>query len=244
MTYAVKAIFDTIQGEGARAGMRAVFLRLAGCNLWNGKSIDRDKGKGACARWCDSDFAVGDKMSAGEILAAMDRQWPAGTEQRWCVVTGGEPALQFDGALLEALHTSGWKVAVETNGTIDSDAVCSVDWLTVSPKKGSEVIVRSGSELKVVLPGAVGGEVGWTASELRGLGATGRWEHKFVQPMDPLNTIWYEDTYLHSLVSHGKKASAGRQEEFVAHLNVCIDFVKANPSWRLGIQAHKLWQLP
>ena len=173
--YAVKECFLTLQGEGAQTGSRAVFLRFAGCNLWSGREEDR---AGAQCRFCDTDFVGTDGEGGGKFdgpakladhVAAM---WGEG-ERRLVVVTGGEPMLQLDEALIEALHERGFRVAAESNGTLA--ATPGIDWLCISPKAGTEVVQRSGNELKLVWP-----QDGIDPEELE------RWdfEHFLVQPMD------------------------------------------------------------
>lgn len=154
MTYAVKEIFYTLQGEGGNAGRAAVFCRFAGCNLWSGRESDR---AGAQCRFCDTDFVGtdgtgGGKFADADALAdAVAAQWPAGVPGKPLVVlTGGEPLLQVDAALIGALHARRFEIAVETNGTIEPPA--GLDWICVSPKAGTELRVRAGHELKVVVP--------------------------------------------------------------------------------------------
>ena len=153
-TYSVKELFYTLQGEGAQTGRPAVFLRFAGCNLWTG--LERDRRTAVC-NFCDTDFVGvdgdgGGKFKSAEALAAsVAAAWPAGSSgEPYVVCTGGEPLLQVDTALIEALHEAGFKVAVETNGTIAAPA--GVDWICVSPKADAAVVQRSGSELKLVYP--------------------------------------------------------------------------------------------
>jgi 7-carboxy-7-deazaguanine synthase len=151
VSYAVKEIFLTLQGEGMQAGRRAVFLRLAGCNLWSGR--ERDRAEAQC-RFCDTDFVGTDGDNGGRYEAAALAErvrslWGQG-ERALVVVTGGEPALQLDGALIDALHSAGFEIAVETNGTLPAPA--GLDWICVSPKAGTEVVQRSGDELKLVWP--------------------------------------------------------------------------------------------
>ncbi len=166
MTYAVKEAFLTLQGEGAQAGSRAVFLRFAGCNLWSGREQDR---AAAQCNFCDTDFVGtdgegGGKFSeAGALAANVARLWGPDRERRLVVVTGGEPMLQLDPALIDALHGEGFKIAVETNGTLA--AAEGIDWLTVSPKAGTDVVQRSGDELKLVWP-----QDGIDPAAARGLG--------------------------------------------------------------------------
>jgi 7-carboxy-7-deazaguanine synthase len=151
VSYAVKEIFLTLQGEGMQAGRRAVFLRFAGCNLWSG--LERDRGQAQC-RFCDTDFVGTDGENGGRYdaaaLAARVRDLWAEGERPLVVVTGGEPMLQLDDALVESLHSAGFEIAAETNGTLP--AVAGLDWICVSPKAGTKVVQRSGDELKLVWP--------------------------------------------------------------------------------------------
>ncbi len=152
MSYTVKEIFLTLQGEGAHAGRAAVFCRFAGCNLWSGREQDRAT---ATCRFCDTDFVGTDGTLGGRYIGADDladtiaAQW-VGAANRYAVLTGGEPLLQLDTTLLDALHARGFSVAIETNGTIEPPR--GVDWICVSPKAGSELVVRQGHELKLVYP--------------------------------------------------------------------------------------------
>lgn len=153
MSYAVKEVFLTLQGEGAHAGRRSVFCRFAGCNLWSGQEADRQD---ATCKFCDTDFVGTDGTRGGRyakadsLAAVIEEEWGTAEEGRWVVLTGGEPLLQADDALIEALHRRGFAVAVETNGTIDPPS--GLDWLCVSPKAGTELRVRAGHELKLVYP--------------------------------------------------------------------------------------------
>jgi len=152
MTYAVKEIFLTLQGEGGQTGRRAVFMRFAGCNLWSGREADR---AGAVCKFCDTDFVGtdgdgGGKFRSAEALAdAVAACWGAG-DFRLVVATGGEPLLQLDVALIDALHARGFEIAVETNGT--QVAPEGIDWICVSPKAGAALVQTRGSELKLVYP--------------------------------------------------------------------------------------------
>jgi len=154
MSYAIKEIFLTLQGEGAHAGRAAVFCRFAGCNLWSGREQDRAT---ATCRFCDTDFVGidgtlgGRYTSADELADTIAAQW-IGAADRYTVLTGGEPLLQLDTALLDALHARGFAIAIETNGTIEVPT--GVDWICVSPKAGTELVVRHGHELKLVYPQA------------------------------------------------------------------------------------------
>jgi 7-carboxy-7-deazaguanine synthase (Cx14CxxC type) len=176
MTYAVKEAFLTLQGEGVQAGSRAVFLRFAGCNLWSGREADRAS---AQCNFCDTDFVGTDGEGGGKFKVAdaladhVAKLWGEGEESRLVVITGGEPMLQLDSGLVEALHVRGFRVAVESNGTLP--AVAGIDWLCVSPKAGTRVVQRSGDELKLVWPqdGIEPGDIeGWD------------FDHFLVQPMD------------------------------------------------------------
>ena len=154
MTYAVKEIFYTLQGEGANAGRAAVFCRFAGCNLWSGRESDRAT---ATCQFCDTDFVGigpdGGKFSTADALAeAVAARWPADAPNRFVVCTGGEPLLQLDSAAIDALHARGFTVAIETNGTLPVPA--GVDWVCVSPKAGAPLVVTRGDELKLVYPQA------------------------------------------------------------------------------------------
>lgn len=179
MSYAVKEMFLTLQGEGVNAGARAVFVRFAGCNLWSGREADRAE---AVCRFCDTDFvgtdgAGGGRFAdAGDLAAAAARHWGEGTEARFVVLTGGEPMLQVDDALVDALHARGFRIAIETNGTIPVHA--GIDWVCVSPKAGSAVVQRSGDELKLVWP-----QPGTDVAALEGW----RFANFLVQPMDDAN---------------------------------------------------------
>jgi 7-carboxy-7-deazaguanine synthase len=174
--YAVKECFLTLQGEGVQAGSRAVFLRFAGCNLWSGREQDRATAE---CRFCDTDFVGtdgegGGKFSSAAALAShAEAVWGGGTEQRLVVITGGEPMLQLDRALVDALQARGFRVAVETNGTLP--AVAGLDWICVSPKAGTEIVQRQGNELKLVWP-----QEGIDPAELE----SWDFEHFLVQPMD------------------------------------------------------------
>ena len=153
MAYSVKELFYTLQGEGLRAGRPAVFCRFAGCNLWSG--LEEDRATAVC-RFCDTDFVgtdgtLGGKFATADSLAAaIAALWPAGAAHRYVVLTGGEPLLQVDAALIDALHAAKFEIAVETNGTVPAPP--GIDWLCVSPKAGSGWVQRSGDELKLVYP--------------------------------------------------------------------------------------------
>ncbi|MBR0852210.1 7-carboxy-7-deazaguanine synthase [Bradyrhizobium diazoefficiens] len=156
MSYAVKEIFLTLQGEGAHAGRVSVFCRFAGCNLWSGREADRED---ATCKFCDTNFVGTDGTlggryaSAAELAETIAAQWTGPPGNRYVVLTGGEPLLQVDGDLIEALHDRGFEIGVETNGTIAAPA--GLDWICVSPKGGSDLVLRRGHELKLVYPQAL-----------------------------------------------------------------------------------------
>ncbi|NNG56546.1 7-carboxy-7-deazaguanine synthase [Sphingomonas paucimobilis] len=153
MSYAVKEIFKTLQGEGAQMGRAAVFCRFAGCNLWSGREIDR--GQAVCS-FCDTDFVGidgsggGRFADAGALADAVEAEWGDSRPGRYVVLTGGEPLLQVDQSLVDALHARGFEVGIETNGT--QAAPAALDWVCVSPKADAELVLRAGDELKLVYP--------------------------------------------------------------------------------------------
>ena len=155
MSYAVKEIFKTLQGEGAQAGRTAVFCRFAGCNLWSGREEDRAT---AACRFCDTDFVgmdgtLGGRYASAEALAdAIAAAWEGPEVRRFTVLTGGEPLLQVDAALIGALHARGFEIAIETNGTVEAPG--DIDWICVSPKTREPLKIRRGHELKLVYPQA------------------------------------------------------------------------------------------
>lgn len=183
MTYTVKEIFYTLQGEGANAGKAAVFCRFSGCNLWTGREEDRHR---AICRFCDTDFAgIGEEggrfSSAAELAAAVSDKWkgydlePA---ERFVVCTGGEPLLQMDDDLVAELHSRGFTVAVETNGTRVPPA--GIDWVCVSPKAGADLVIKAGNELKLVYPQPLA-----MPDEFSSLA----FDHFFLQPMDGADSL-------------------------------------------------------
>jgi 7-carboxy-7-deazaguanine synthase len=213
MTYTVKEIFYTLQGEGAQAGRASVFCRFSGCNLWSGREEDRSR---AVCQFCDTDFVGtgpdgGRFGSASELADAIDRCWggPPGDSDRptgrvkYVVCTGGEPLLQLDDALIDALHARGFDVAVETNGT--RPAPPSLDWICVSPKAGAPFVQTSGSELKLVYPQENAPPENFAALQFR---------HFFLQPMD------------------GPDIERNTED--------AIEYCLRHPQWRLSIQTHKL----
>jgi 7-carboxy-7-deazaguanine synthase (Cx14CxxC type) len=236
MTYRVKEIYYTLQGEGARSGRAAVFLRFAGCNLWSG--LERDRA-GAVCKFCDTDFVGSDAEGGGkfatsdELARAVAEKWPRAlrgaprhAEVRaeraprstrgppqgdaaapYAVCTGGEPLLQLDAALIAALHAQGFEIAIETNGTLPAPP--GIDWLCVSPKAGAELVQTSGHELKLIFPQA-GAEPERYASL--------SFAHFFLQPMDGPNRA--------------------------ANTRAAAEYCLKNPQWRLSLQTHKLIGLP
>jgi 7-carboxy-7-deazaguanine synthase len=208
--YAVKEIFYTLQGEGANAGTPAVFCRFAGCNLWSGREQDRDK---AVCSFCDTDFVGtdgegGGKFETAEALAEACRvKAPATDNPTLIVLTGGEPMLQVDQKLVDALHAQRFHVAMETNGTLP--VLDTIDWICVSPKAGSELKQLHGNELKLVFP-----QEGSDPADYLELA----FEERFLQPMD------------------------GPAQQ--ANTRAAIAYCKANPTWRLSVQTHKLLGIP
>jgi 7-carboxy-7-deazaguanine synthase len=179
MAYSVKELFITLQGEGAHTGRRALFCRFAGCNLWSGREQDRLQ---AICRFCDTDFVGvdgpgGGKFAHAEALAQRASQlWGAELAHRYIVCTGGEPLLQLDAALIEALHAQGFTIAIETNGTIAVPQ--GIDWVCMSPKANAPLVVTKGDELKLVFPQQGGEPERYTALDFT---------HFYLQPMDGQN---------------------------------------------------------
>jgi 7-carboxy-7-deazaguanine synthase len=250
--YSVREIFDTFQGEGSRAGTRAVFIRFSGCNMWNGRPADREKGAGACADWCDTDFEVRKslRLTAEQICSKAHDLWGTPGE-RLVVLTGGEPLLQVDWPLVNELRDWGFKLAVETNGTVHPLAFESVklvdvfDHVCVSPKltrvgRFDNLTVLHAHDLKVVLPGSTSPDIPpWSDDELAELAKMGTWKNLYVQPIDPVNPGLVDASLLrrNTLLADGGKG-------FDAATKRCLEWVKENPSWRLGVQLHKFLNLP
>lgn len=209
MTYSVKEIYYTLQGEGAHTGRPAVFLRFAGCNLWSGREEHREQ---AVCRFCDTQFVGvdgpgGGKFESAEVLAAaVAKCWgviQAGVRP-YVVCTGGEPLLQLDDLAISALHTAGFEIGVESNGTIE--APDGIDWLCISPKGSAGLVQSSGNELKLVYPQL----------------------EKSVQP-DKFEHLPFEHFFLQPLDSPERGENTQR----------AIDFCKQNPRWKLSVQTHK-----
>jgi 7-carboxy-7-deazaguanine synthase len=179
MAYALKELFYTLQGEGAQAGRAAVFLRFSGCNLWSGREADRLHGPGGCSRWCDTDFVGTNGLGGGkfrdaqELASAVEKTWSGRDERKLVVCTGGEPLLQLDEPLVDELHRRSFEIAIETNGTLLPPP--GIDWICVSPKANSQLVLRVGQELKLVYP-----QEGMTPEAFESL----PFNHFFLQPLD------------------------------------------------------------
>ena len=221
MSYKIKEIFYTLQGEGGQTGRAAVFCRFTGCNLWTGREKDREK---AICKFCDTDFVGTNGLNGGrfktaaEVAAKVNEIW-GNTEgglnssishkkaKKYVVCTGGEPALQLDKALVDAFHAEGFEIAIETNGTIPLAE--GIDWVCVSPKAGAAVVVLRGAELKLVFP-QMGAEPE--------LFADLEFNNFYIQPMDsPLRDV---------------------------HKKMALDFCLQNPQWKLSLQTHKILDIP
>ncbi len=212
--YTVKELFPTLQGEGAHTGRAAVFCRFAGCNLWSGREEDRAL---AVCQFCDTDFVGSDGdgggkfATASELASAIENAWmttSAGPQQRYVVFTGGEPLLQLDISLIDALHAKGFLIAIETNGTIKVPK--GVDWVCVSPKAGSELVVLQADEIKLVIP-----QQGHTDIEkLLARFEKMDYRNRFLQAMD----------------------GPTQQENLALAIRLC----QKRPLWRLSVQTHKM----
>ena len=210
MSYQVKEIFYTLQGEGANAGKPAVFCRFAGCNLWSGRESDRAS---AVCQFCDTDFvgtdgSLGARYDSADALAGqIEGLWPDGnTQSRFVVLTGGEPLLQVDDALVAALHSRKFKIAVETNGSLLAPK--GIDWICVSPKAGAPWLQRSGHELKLVWP-----QEGMAWSEAQAMHDL-PFDNHYLQPQD--NLLRAKNT------------------------EICIGLCLQHPVWNLSLQTHKI----
>lgn len=211
MSYTVKEIFYTLQGEGGQAGRPAVFCRFAGCNLWSG--LERDRATAQC-RFCDTDFVGTDGQNGGKfadaeaLAVAIAAQWPEAEPgaDALVVFTGGEPCLQLDAALLDAISAQGFETAIETNGTLPVPT--QIDWICVSPKPESTLVQQAGHELKFVYP-----QETLSPEQFEHLD----FEHFFLQPMD----VDDEATRWHNI-------------------QAAIAYCLQNPQWRLSLQTHKI----
>ncbi len=176
MAYKIKEIYYTLQGEGAHAGRPAIFCRFSGCNLWSGREEDRSK---AVCQFCDTDFwgidgVLGGKYTARDLVFQCQSLWPDNTsEPPYIVCTGGEPALQLDQKLIDEFHRFGFKVAIETNGTLELPE--NIDWICISPKANTEIVIQKANEIKIVYP-----QTGIEPSEFENMS----FGHFFIQPMD------------------------------------------------------------
>ena len=193
MSYTVKEIFYTLQGEGAQSGRAAVFCRFSGCNLWSGREEDRSR---AVCQFCDTDFVGtgpdgGKFSSAAELAEAIDRSWAGRGGRKYVVCTGGEPLLQLDEDLIEALHRRSFEVAVETNGT--KPAPTSLDWICVSPKAGAPFVQTKGNELKLVYPQENASPEKFAQLDF---------EHFFLQPMDGSDTAFNTERAIDYCLAH------------------------------------------
>ena len=217
--YKFKEIFYTIQGEGMHAGQPAVFCRFSGCNLWSGREEDRNQ---AVCSFCDTDFVGmdgenGGRYETGAFLEKVKSLWPDPEVPVWAVFTGGEPLLQLDDELIRACHDNNILVAVETNGTIKAPE--HIDWLCVSPKAGSEIIQRTGDELKLVFP-----QEGAMPEQFE----TWDFSHFSLQPMDdPIRKTPFTDS-----------------ESNAVNASLAVDYCKTHPKWRVSIQLHKILGIP
>lgn len=196
MSYAVKEMFLTLQGEGIQAGRRAVFLRFAGCNLWSGREQDRAE---AICKFCDTDFVGTDGDGGGKFADADGLAdaalgfWGGAAGRPFIVLTGGEPMLQIDGAIIDALHIRGFEIAMESNGTLPAHP--GIDWVCISPKAGSTVVQRSGNELKLVWP-----QPGSDVDAMEGWA----FDHFLIQPMDDANAAANHQAAIDFVLSHPK----------------------------------------
>lgn len=254
--YGIKDIFVTLQGEGTRAGTKAVFCRFTGCNLWDGHPLHRDRGAGSCARWCDTDFFKGKVFGTEELVTQANAAWGVPLHgEKWIVLTGGEPCLQIDHELMSALHDDGWKIAIETNGTEENAAALEADHICVAPKllrdgSPSVLVLGRADEVKVVLPGAPLGGEGWTATMLAHLEmfVAQQWSvppagapRLFVQPQDPLidESLVQETSLVRTNSTPTKDLEAALAAQFDRNVARCMDHVLTNPRWSLSLQTHK-----
>ena len=212
--YTVKELFPTLQGEGAHAGRAAVFCRFAGCNLWSGREEDRAT---AICQFCDTDFVGSDGFGGGKfdtatsLADAIETSWrstSAGPQQRYVVFTGGEPLLQLDGELISALHQKGFAIAIETNGTLKVPK--GIDWVCVSPKAGSDLIVLQADELKLVIPQQGHSDLEKIMARFEKMD----YRNRFLQPMDG--------------------------PDLKSNTELAVSLCQKRPLWRLSLQSHKL----
>ncbi len=222
MTYAVKEMYLTLQGEGAQSGMAAVFLRFSGCNLWSG--LERDRAKAVCS-FCDTDFIGTDGVAGGkfktapDLALAVEALWSQGG-QKWVVCTGGEPLLQLDAPLISALHARGFKIAVETNGTLK--APNGLDWICVSPKANAPLVLTQGDELKLVYPQSENKPEDFEDMDFK------------IFSLQPLDSRFQNQP----LSGMSDRPSAPVMD--YAHVQACIQYCLDHPKWRFSLQTHKI----
>jgi len=216
VTYSVKEMFPTLQGEGGQAGRAAVFLRFAGCNLWTGREEDRAD---AVCTFCDTEFVGTDGDGGGKFTTAEDltqavtSKWQGGPAGRLVVCTGGEPLLQLDGQLIDALHNAGFEIAVETNGTLAAPegTTGGIDWICVSPKANAPLVLTSGQEIKLVYP--------QTQAE--------------AQP-ERFEMLDFERFYLQPMDGPARDKNT----------QLAVSYCLSHPKWRLSLQSHKFIGIP
>ncbi|HWD27216.1 MAG TPA: 7-carboxy-7-deazaguanine synthase [Rhizomicrobium sp.] len=232
MTYAVKEMYYTLQGEGAQVGRAAVFLRFAGCNLWTG--LERDRASAVC-QFCDTDFVGTDGVGGGKFVDAqaladaVAGKWPDAGGKPYVVCTGGEPLLQLDDAAIAALHAKGFAIGIETNGTQVPPA--GIDWICVSPKADAELVLTRGDELKLIYPQARG-----EPERYAGLG----FDHFFLQPLDNVDARHGRDPVDARRGRDPVDARHGRDPMRESNTAAAIAYCLDHPQWRLSLQTHKL----
>jgi 7-carboxy-7-deazaguanine synthase (Cx14CxxC type) len=217
MTYTVKEIYVTLQGEGAQTGRAAVFLRFAGCNLWSGREEDRST---ALCTFCDTDFIGttgengGKYKTSQELMQKIASLWKA-KERPYIVCTGGEPLLQMDQDLVTTFHAQGFEIAIETNGTMLPSDDIKLDWICVSPKGSNDLQLKKGNEIKLVYPQK---EAEAHPDNFKNM----EFDYFFLQPLDVI----------------------GNSKQTAANIKAASDYCMQNPQWRLSLQTHKMIGLP
>lgn len=257
--YAVQSVVAGIHGDGAYCGRKAVRVQFSGCNLWSGVPHQRTDGASMCATWCDSNFAQGKVLDLEQLLEVMDSLYPLGEQThsldgrpRLCVLTGGEPLQQVNGALINELHGAGWRIILETNGTISLPASkVPIEHVVVSPQRGMDdrplpLAVTTAQELRVVVPGVPAGVIGgWTDAELLAVADRGYWDRLYVQPQDVLVDPESIDCTVMRLGAWEVTQDMQPVVELAAHVaqghvTRCITFVMMHPRWQLATQVDKL----
>lgn len=251
MNYSINEVFVTVQGEGHHAGRKAVFVRFAGCNMWDGNPDHRAKGKGACAKWCDTDFLKGKKTDLNMLVQTMTLAWGQHGYVPFCVLSGGEPALQVDIHLLRELEL--WDIAIETNGTIQLPGFRKL-WVTLSPKLMADgklpklANLHRIDELKIILPGSTVVGHGWSDDQLNEVfdwAEERGCQHFYVQPMDPVDPSKVDVTLLRRNYDRTNGKLRGLlNASWKFNIERCYGFVIANPEWRISAQTHKMLNLP